>query len=180
MKTSKVARRYAKALVSLCDERGDEVAVRAELRKFEDTLRSVPDAMEFLANPTVAPEPRKNSLEQILALTGTSGSTANLVRLLLDKGRMAELPRVREEFEAALDARSGKVEATVTSAIALTPADAERLRHVLHRLLHKDITFKLSVDPSLIGGLVVRIGNRIYDASVANHLTKLRHQLIAD
>lgn len=180
MKTSKVARRYAKALIALTDERGDADAVRSQLTKLEQTLLHVPDALGFLANPTVAVEPRKTALEQILTLSGAGPTAANLTRLLLDKGRIAELPAIRSEFETLLDARSGRATATVTSAVPLTAADEERLRIALHRLLHKDIAMTTAVDPSLIGGLVVRVGNRIYDASVANHLARLRHQLIAD
>lgn len=180
MKTSKVARRYAKALIALTDERGDAEQVRGQLAKLDQTLASISGALDFLSNPTVAVEPRKASLEQLLVASDAGVTTGNLARLLLDKGRFSELSAIRAEFESMLDARSGKATADVTSAAPLSTGDLERLRVALHRLLHKDVAVTTAVDPSLIGGLVVRVGNRVYDASVSNHLARLRHQLIAD
>lgn len=180
MKTTsaKVARRYAKALVSLCDERGDGEAVRSALVQLDAVLSQVPEALELLADPTRPLDQRKQLLAEVTARTQVQGTALDFVRLLLDKGRIGELPRIAQEFGEMLDARSGRVQAEVASATALAPAAQDRLASLLQRLLGKQVVLTTRVDPELIGGLVVRVGNTVYDASIANHLTRLRHQLV--
>ncbi len=181
MKTSssKVARRYAKAMVGLCDQRGDGEAVRAALGRLELVLDGAPEALIFLANPTIALSARKAVLKALLDGAKVDGSAFNLVSLLLDKGRIAELRHISTAFAAMLDDRSGRVQAEVVSATALTDASVQRLRALLQRMLSREIVLHASVNPDLIGGLVVHVGNTVYDASVLNHLNRLRHRLVA-
>lgn len=178
--STKVARRYAKAVMSLCDERGDGEVVRTALDGLAAVLTQVPQALQFLGNPTMPLDQRRSLLVQLLDATAVQGTARNVVLLLLDKGRIAEILRVREEFTALLDLRTGRVEAQVSSAVELPAAVRERVQGLLGRMLGKEIVLMARVDPALIGGMVVRIGNTVWDGSVANHLNRLRQQLIAE
>lgn len=178
--STKVARRYAKAVMSLCDERGDGEVVRTALDTLAAVLTQVPQALQFLSNPTMPFDERRNLLVQLLDATAVQGTARNVVLLLLDKGRIAEILRVREEFSTLLDLKTGRVEAQVSSAVELSAAARERVQVLLGRLLGKEVVLMARVDPALIGGVVVRIGNTVWDGSVANHLNRLRQQLIAE
>lgn len=180
MKTSssKVARRYAKALVNLCDERGDGEAVRAALGRLEQVLDAAPESLAFLANPTMALESRKAVLKSLLDGAQIDGSARNLVSLLLDKGRIGELRHIAAAFAAMLDERTGRVQAEVVSAVALQDATVQRLRALLQKMLSREIVLHARVDADLIGGLVVHVGNTVYDASILNHLNRLRHRMV--
>jgi F-type H+-transporting ATPase subunit delta len=163
MKTSssKLARRYARALVTLCDERGDSEAVRASLRTLAQVWTETPGAQAYLANPTIALETRRQTLDKVLAAAKAEGTARSFVQVLLDKGRIAELPGIETEFAAMLDARTGRVQAEVVSATPMNPPSLDRLRE-------------------LLGGMVVRVGHTVYDASARNHLNRLRHRLLAE
>lgn len=176
----KVARRYAKALISLCDERGDGEAVRAHLLAVCAALDAVPEAHALVANPTIPLDQRRAVLTAVMGACGVAGTAVNLLQLLLDKGRIQVLPAISAEFSALLDLRSGRTEAQVTSAVALSEDAKTRLQGLLVRLLGKQVVLQASVDDQLIGGLVVRVGNTVYDASVANHLARLRQALVSD
>ncbi len=182
MKTAsvRVARRYARALALLTDEQNSGDAVRATLDSLVQALEGVPDALAFLANPTFDLVARQKVLVGLLDGCKATGTARNLVLLLLDKGRIAALPAVRDEFAALQDQRTGHVDGAVTSAVALPPTAVARLQAVLKRQLGKDVALTAAVDPALIGGLVVRVGNTIFDASIANQLARLHQQLVSD
>ncbi len=178
--SSKVARRYAKALVLLCDERGDGAAVRSQLNSLVAVLAKTPDVLGFLANPTVALEARNKILCNLLDQISAAGSARNLALLLLDKGRIAEVAGIVGEFSAMLDQRTGRVQAELVSAVAVAEASQVRLQQLLARILGKDVVLSARVDSHLIGGLMIRVGNTVYDATIANHLHRLRLRLVTD
>lgn len=177
--SAKVARRYAKAMLALTDECGDGQQVRRDLDGLAAVLAQAPDVAAFLADPTTAADARQAVLGKLLASCGVEGSARNLACLLLDKGRMTELPLIAQQFGALIDARSNRTEAQVTSAVALSADAAARLQATLRGLLGKDVTLVQTVDADLLGGMVVRVGNTVYDTSVRNHLNRLRHQMLA-
>ena len=121
--STKIARRYAKAVMSLCDERGDGEVVRTALDALAAVLVQVPQALQFLSNPTMPFEERRGLLVQLLDATAVQNTARNLVLLLLDKGRIAEILRVRSEFATLLDLRTGRVEAEVSGLRAVPEID---------------------------------------------------------
>jgi len=179
MKTgsSKVARRYAKAMVQLCDERGDGDTVRQDLRRVLELLAVNAEAAVFLANPVAAPDARKAVLRTLADSLKLIETTHNLLFVLLDRGRIADIAGIAREFELALQARTGRVQAEVKTAVRLEEASLAKVRANLKRLLDKEVDVVATVDPAILGGLVVTIGNTVYDASVRNHLDRLRHRL---
>lgn len=183
MSRSDVARRYAQALWELAaaeagtDQHGGGEVLRAGLDRLVAILTATPDAAALLVNRTVAVARRRELLDRILAAAGTPRTAANLARLLLDRGRMGDLASIASAFGLLLDERSGKVEGTIAAATALSAADIDRIAAALGTRLGKTVTLRAEVDPALLGGLKVQIGNLIFDASVRNHLARLREQL---
>ena len=103
----------------------------------------------------------------------------NLIQLLLKRGRIEQLPRVAAEFRRLDDRRLGITHATATSATALTPDEVRALTARLEQSTGGRVELRVEVDPSLLGGLVVRIGDRLIDGSVRGRLERLRNQLIS-
>ncbi len=176
----RVARRYARAVAQLCEAANDGAQTRATLDAVVGAVQAVPDALPYLANPTVSLADRRKVIESVLSACNAQGTARNLVLLLLDKGRISALPAVSSEFNALLDLKTGRVEGSVTSAAPLGEAAIQRLQALLGKQIGKQVVLSSSVDADLIGGLVVRIGNTVYDASVANQLARLRQTLTAD
>jgi F-type H+-transporting ATPase subunit delta len=108
-----------------------------------------------------------------------SDQTQNLIQLLLRRGRIEGLPRVAAEFRRLDDRRQGITHATATSAAPLTPDKVTALTERLERSTGGRVALDVQVDPSLLGGLVVRVGDRLIDGSVRGRLERLRNQLIS-
>jgi F-type H+-transporting ATPase subunit delta len=108
-----------------------------------------------------------------------SEQAANLVRLLLRRGRIEDLPRVAAEYRRLDDRRQGITHATATSASELTQDEIRELTARLEQSTGGRIALDVEVDPSLLGGLVVRVGDRLIDGSVRGRLERLRNQLIS-
>ncbi len=103
----------------------------------------------------------------------------NLIALLLRRGRIEELPRVAAEFRRLDDERQGVTHATATSAAALTRDEVSALTERLEQTTGGRVALDIQVDPSLLGGLVVRVGDRLIDGSVRGRLERLRNQLVS-
>ncbi|HEY7702329.1 MAG TPA: F0F1 ATP synthase subunit delta [Candidatus Limnocylindrales bacterium] len=171
------ARRYAEAAFEVAMRDGTLEAWRAEL----DLAAGVAGdqrALEVLANPAISADRRAGALEAMLG-GRVSAPVLNLVRLLLRRGRIEQLPRVAAEFRRLDDDRQGITHATATSATALTPDEIRELTQRLEQSTGGRIALDVQVDPDLLGGLVVRVGDRLIDGSVRGRLERLRNQLIS-
>ena len=132
----------------------------------------------MLANPAVPVDRRATALAEMLG-DRVSRPVLNLIQLLLRRGRIEELPRVAAEFRRLDDDRQGITHATATSAAPLTPDEVRALTARLEQSTGGRIALDVKVDPSLLGGLVVRVGDRLIDGSVRGRLERLRNQLIS-
>jgi len=170
-------RRYAEAAFEVAMRDGTLERWRAEL----DLAASIvgdPRALDMLANPAIPIESRTSALEQMLG-DRLSDQADNLMRLLLRRGRIEDLPRVATEFRRLDDQRQGITHATATSATALTDEETRGLTARLEQSTGGRIALDVEVDPSLLGGIVVRVGDRLIDGSVRGRLERLRNQLIS-
>ena len=174
---SSTARRYAEAAFEVAMRDGTLERWRAELDQAAD-LAGDRRATAILANPSIAIDKRTAALEDLLA-DRVSKPVQNLVHLMLRRGRIEDVPRVAAEFRRLDDERQGIVHATVTSASELTQDEIRELTTRLERSSGGRIALEVEVDPSLLGGLVVRVGDRLIDGSVRGRLERLRNQLIA-
>lgn len=171
------ARRYAEAAYEVA-VRDDTVAVwRSEL----DTAGAVvadDEVARVLANPAVALESRDAMLDSAIGPI-VSGPVLNLIKLMLRRGRIEQLPRVASEFRRLDNAAQGIVPATATAAAPLSEDEVKALVARLEEMTGARIELDLEVDPSLLGGLVVRVGDRMIDGSVRGRLERLRTQLVS-
>jgi F-type H+-transporting ATPase subunit delta len=170
--TRSTARRYAEAAFGIAQRDASMDAWLAALGVAEERLTE-PVAMRLLANPAVAVSRRIALLDRLLG-ADVAGAPRNLLALLVRRGRFELLPAVVREFRRLQARQEGIVEASVTSAVALDePAQAALLER-LAALTGQRVQMHLSVDPSLLGGVAVRIGDRLIDGSVRGRLERLR------
>jgi F-type H+-transporting ATPase subunit delta len=171
------ARRYAEAAFQVAMRDGTLDAWRREL---DGAAEVVGDkrVVAILANPAIPTERRAAVLTKLLG-DRVSGPVQNLIQLLLRRGRIEQLPRVAAEFRRLDDERQGITHATATSAAPLTPDEVRALTARLEQSTGGRIALDVEVDPSLLGGLVVRVGDRMIDGSVRGRLERLRNQLIS-
>ncbi len=175
MSDERAGRVYAQALYDAAHEAGHVDQVRRDLGLFADAISANPGLAGVLENPQT-PAIAKHRV--VVQLSGDAEKLVrNLLLVLLDKGRFEVLGDVREEFEDIAAADAAVVEVQVTSAVAL-PADAEqRLREKLETGLGRTVALVLHIDPEVLGGLVLRVGDRILDASVRARIRQLRRHL---
>ena len=173
------AARYARALFDVSEQDRDLRQVEAALARFADLIDGHETLGRVLFNPAI-PTGRKRAL--VDALIGRLGDVippvAKLLRLMADRDRLGLLPEVLRAYRARLLDHLGVVEAQVTTARPLTSERALAIEHSLARASGRDVTMVSDVDPEILGGLVARLGTTVYDASLAGHLERIRHNLL--
>jgi F-type H+-transporting ATPase subunit delta len=171
------ARRYAEAAFEVA-VRDD--AVDAWRNELDAAAAIVADERvgRMLANPSISLEMRIATAETIFG-TVVGRPVLNLINLMLRRGRIEELPRLAAEFRRLDDARQRTTRATVTSSASLLPDELSALTDKLEQTTGGRVELETEVDPSLLGGLVVRLGDRLIDGSVRSRLERLRNQLVS-
>jgi F-type H+-transporting ATPase subunit delta len=171
------ARRYAEAAFEVALRDGTVETWRAELDA-AGAIAADETVGRALANPAVALETRTSMAESIFGKV-VGRPVLNLIGLMLRRGRIEQLPRVAAEFRRLDNARQGITLATATSAAPLSPDEVRALTARMEQLTGGRVELDLRTDPSLLGGLVVRIGDRLIDGSVRGRLERLRNQLVS-
>lgn len=174
MPRSNVARRYAQGAFQLAQEEHDLEGWRAEMARLEALLNDDVLTAAF-ANPAVSLA-RRMELARRLAPELKSG-TANLLRLLIEHRRTTEMPAIRREFERLADEASGLLDVTLTTAVDLDERDRPHYERELADRLGRQVRAHYRRDPSLIGGALIQIGDRVVDGSVRTLLQRLRQEL---
>jgi len=169
-----VARRYAEAYFQLARDAGKIEPRGADLARAVEMLEH-PAVAEAMRNPRV---PIGDRVKLALSLTdGLEPETRNLVRLLVERGRTGVLGAALERYRALADEASGVTRVEVTAAVALDAALEKDIRDTLSQRLGGSIHTTVQQDPSIIGGLIIRIGDRVIDSSVRTRLQQLRAAL---
>ena len=172
-----VGARYARALLDLSVETGALAAVESDLASLKAMLAESADLRTLIASPKFDAEDKAKALNAVAARAGANEITRKFLGLLAHNRRASALPTVIEAFERLAAARRGLVLAKVTTAIALTPAQAKDLAGALRTALGGDPQVETIVDPAILGGLKVRVGSRLYDASLKTKLDSLKFAL---
>jgi F-type H+-transporting ATPase subunit delta len=176
MGEGKIARVYATALYEAAEEEGRIEQVRTDLGEFIQAVEASPDLRQFLVAEEV-PDARK--AQALMELTeGGDELMRNLLRLLVDKGRESELAGVHRAFVQLVEQAQGLVHVEVVSAVPLTVPLQEALKKKIESSLQKTVELTMTVDAEILGGLRLRIGDRVADASVRHRLERLRELLI--
>lgn len=178
MTVSILGRRYAQALLSLCEERNTVEHVRRDFADFVHSWNESRELRSVFENPSVSAEARRNVLREIATRTSMDPQLLNTLLVLADRSRLSQLPDVFDSFEAMAEVKSGKLRAEVTAATELPDAYFAELTAALERVTGQKVTLSRKVDPSLLGGVVTRIGDKVFDGSLKNRLSELRDELL--
>ena len=177
MSESKIARVYATALYEAATEAGRTEQVRKDLGAFAQAVEASEELHHLLVTEEIS-NPKKKDI--LLELTeGGDEFVRNLLRLLVDKSRETEAAAIHRAFVALVERAQGLVHVEVATAVPMTAPLQEALREKIASSLGKTVELKLSVDEELLGGLRLRIGDRVADASVRHRLERLRESLIS-
>jgi F-type H+-transporting ATPase subunit delta len=172
---SVVHRTYARSLFEAAKEEGRLPAVRKDLAGFVEAIEQVPDLHELLRNPQLD---ARAKIAAVDAVTGEADPLVrNLLRLLIDKGRGAEVEEVGAEFERLAALEEGQLTVELTTAFELSEDEAQSIVAQIEQASGRTVEATRAVDPGLIGGIVVQAGSRRVDASVRGRLERLRRQL---
>lgn len=171
---SGLAARYASALFDLADEQRDLDGTARDLTSIREMLNASEDLRRLIRSPLIPRADQARAMEAILSQAGTSDLVRRFVGLVAEKRRLFALPQMIEGFLTELARRRGEETAHVISARPLTQAQLEALTDVLMRSEGSKVRLQASVDPSLIGGLIVRLGSRMVDNSLRTKLARLK------
>jgi F-type H+-transporting ATPase subunit delta len=170
------AKRYARAVFELANERGtidrwnEDLAILGALAADEDVSA-------FLASPKQSESEKLAVVDK--ALSNAQPEARRLGQMLVRRRRLPIIPEMVKAYEEAVLEQSGVLVANVTTAVELDSAGEEQVRDQLGKLFGKEVVLQTDVDPSLIGGLVVRVGDNLIDGSVSNSLRRLHERLVA-
>jgi F-type H+-transporting ATPase subunit delta len=173
--TSGVAGRYASALFELADNAKSLDQVAQDLTSFRTMANGSPELSRLLASPVVGRDAQSKALLAILDASGIKGLTRSFVGTVAANGRARELVAMASAFLAELANRRGESTATVTSAVPLSPQQLEQLSNSLRSVLGGNkVTIDARVEPDILGGLVVKVGSRLFDSSIRSKLQRLQ------
>lgn len=173
-----LARKYSSAIFELAQEEDQLVPYGEQLRGVLDELAAVPGIWSYFGNPLIQRSDKKALLAKLFE-GELSGNVYHFLLLLVDKRRMALYPAIVEDFEALSNEARGIVIADVTTAHGIGDAQRAQLKERLEAVTGKDVKLRLHEDPKIIGGVIVRIGDKRIDGSVTGKLAALADELMA-
>jgi F-type H+-transporting ATPase subunit delta len=171
---------YANALADVALAQGAADAAQKQLGDFAAAFGLSAELRNFLTSPGVARERKHKVIEKIAERIGAGKIIRNFLFVIADHQRTHNLPEIVASFADVIRQRQGIAEAEISSAIELSAAQKKRFAQTLERLTGKKIEAKYSLDPALLGGAVVRVGDTIYDGSVRSSLNEMRARLAAE
>lgn len=178
MSAEAVAARYAQALYELGIEQGNLASLTDEIRRVSTTYDASSELRAVLNNPVVDDTARLAILQDVLDRLSVGIITKNTVKLLAERRRLLVLPYLSRALERLSDERAGVVRATVTTAAQLPESYFSKLKEQLEASLGKKVLLERQLDPSLLGGVVTRIGDRVIDGSLRTRLQRMRQTLL--
>ena len=171
---SGMAGRYATALFELALESKAVDQVKSDLASFDAMVASSPDLTRLVRSPVFSSEDQAKALSAILDKAGIKGIAANFLRVVAGNRRLFAAREIIRGFNALVARHKGEVTAQVTVAQALNDARLSEIRDALRAVTGKDVQMQVEVDPSIIGGLKVKLGSRMVDASLRTKLNSIK------
>ena len=167
-----IARVYADALFGAAKDRGKLDAIREQLGAFADALRENRDLQLFFFSPYFSSAEKEDGLKK--AISDAEPELVNFLELLIEKHRMPVLFRIRRQFDSLWAKENKRLGVTVTSAVELDPEVTRRIGSEIEQQTGNTVELQSKVDPEILGGLVLQVGNMVLDTSIRNRLEKLR------
>ncbi len=172
-----IAQRYAKAVFDLAKEGKAIKALESDVAALEAATTESADLRTLLTSPLYSREEQSAAISAIAKKMKLSDTTSNVLALLAAKRRLFVLPQLLAVLQERLAEERGEVTAEVTTAVALTKAQTDNLAKTLTAQVGKSVTIKETVDASIIGGLIVKVGSKMIDTSIASKLNALQNTM---
>lgn len=169
-----IAERYATALYELAEETRTLDAVADDLRALQDLLRESADLVKLVRSPLIERSAKVRAMAAILESAGAGDLVRRFIGVVAANGRLFALPAMIKAFLAELARRRGEVTAEVISARPMSETQQAALTETLRAVVGGKVAVETSVDPSLLGGLVVRVGSKMFDSSVRSKLQRMQ------
>jgi F-type H+-transporting ATPase subunit delta len=166
---------YARALFEVAKERGDVDGFREQIAQFADALNSERSLQTFFFSPYFSTEEKKDGLHK--AVDGADDAVMNFLELLVEKHRMPAIFRIRREFDRMWREENKMLPVQLTSAVELDEQTVANLGDRISERTGRNVDLTARVNPDILGGIVLRVGNSILDASIRNRLEQLRKQV---
>jgi F-type H+-transporting ATPase subunit delta len=170
-----IAQVYARSLFEVAKEQDKLDVVKEQLGQFAEALDGSPDLSTFFFAPYFSTQEKEEGLAGLL--DGVEPIVENFLKLLIENHRVPVIHRVRREYDALWEQENRRLPVTVTSAVALDEATVKSIGDAIGQQTGQQIELTANVDPDVLGGLIVRVGNSILDASIRNRLENLRRSV---
>ncbi|WP_232697899.1 F0F1 ATP synthase subunit delta [Brevibacillus daliensis] len=171
-----IAQRYARALFEIADERGLIDQIEVELQDLHQAVQQVPDFEKIFMHPHIDASSKKGLLDDLF-LGKVTHETLNFLYVLIDNKREGELEEISKAYVEMANEKRGLADATVTTAKPISEEEIAQLGEQFSQLINKKLRLQSVVDPSILGGVVVKIGDRLYDGSLKTKLDNFAHQI---
>lgn len=175
MAGSRAAIRYAKAILEMAQASGAAAQVNEDMALVASTIKENGELKDFIGNPTIKADVKESALKEIFK--GTQNVTQGLFHLLNENKRFGILAQIATQYSAQYDEMNGVENIVVTTAFPLTPELEAKVLAKIKEFSDKNITITNVVDPAIIGGFIIRMGDKQFNASVANSLLTLKREL---
>ncbi|PRX35760.1 ATP synthase F1 subcomplex delta subunit [Orenia metallireducens] len=176
MLRNQIAERYAQALFDLAMEEKALEETQTQFHGIVGAIDSNDELKQLLSHPKLSNGQKKETLTKVFE-KNLSNYLMNFIKILVDKGRVDYLQAIYQQFKKLVDIQEGRLEVQVISPIELSAKYQDKLKLKLEDTTKKEVALKLKVQPELLGGLVLKIGDKIIDGSLLNHLKKLENKL---
>jgi F-type H+-transporting ATPase subunit delta len=170
-----IAQVYSRSLFEVAKEHGKLDVIKQQLDEFTDALEQNRELSIFFFSPYFSTEEKKDGLER--ALVDAEPEFVNFLELLIENHRMPVIYRARKQYEALWEAEHRLLPVEVTSAITLDPSIVDELGRKIREQTGQNVDLTSHIDPDILGGIVLRVGNSILDASIRNRLQQLRREV---
>jgi F-type H+-transporting ATPase subunit delta len=170
-----LAQVYGRSLFQVAQEQGKLDELREQLGQFADALEQHRELAVFFFSPYFSSQEKRDALDTLL--DGADEIFVNFLALLIENHRMPVIFRIRHEYERLWDEENRTLPVQITSAIALDDATTESLGKTIGERAGRKVTLAARVDPDILGGIIIRVGNSILDASIRNRLEQLRRHV---
>ncbi|KAB2837975.1 ATP synthase F1 subunit delta [bacterium] len=179
MRQGSIAKRYATALLQVAQGQGKIDEFQGQLEAIARAFSENPALQTAMASPVVPPSKKKAIFSALAPKLGINPTVGNLIHVLIDNERIPELPLLVLLFRDLADEQKGRVRVQVTSASPLGAVEGQ-LKGILEKSLKQEVLLESKVDPEILGGLVVRVQDRVFNASLKGELERLKESLTAE
>ncbi len=178
MTSGSIAKRYARALFEIGEEQGILLGLLKHIESIAALWSESEELQDAMTNPFIRMDTRKKIWAEVVSRQGVPQAGRNFLNLLLDKSRISELPAISRELSILADRAQNRLRAEVISASPISDNAVMQLKSSLERITGKVLVIQKREDPSLIGGIVTKLGDVMYDGSIKTQLERMKEKML--